>query len=216
MGKILYSFLIIYYISVSICSSQDLGDEKYGIASFYSSKFYGRKTANKEKLVKTKFTAAHKTYPFNTLVEVTNLSNKKSIIVRINDRGPYKRGRIIDLTDAGAKKLKLNKIGLVRVKVKIVGFEGEQMLIPYQHLSLATNPKFSRKYYQKTRLKYKKKYRLKRNIKHKKYLKKRKKKKVKIRKKSTVKNRKIKKIQKSPKSTNPKKLKNDRKAPKKK
>jgi hypothetical protein len=102
------------------------------------------------------------------------------------------------------------------VKVKIVGFEGEQMLIPYQHLSLATNPKFSRKYYQKTRLKYKKKYRLKRNIKHKKYLKKRKKKKVKIRKKSNVKNRKIKKIQKSPKSTNPKKLKNDRNAPKKK
>ena len=51
------------------------------------------------------------------------------------------------------KKLKLNKIGLVRVKVKIVGFEGEQMLIPYQQLSLNTNPKFSRKYYQKTRIK---------------------------------------------------------------
>lgn len=179
MVKVFYSSILVFCISISICLSQDLGDERYGIASFYSGKFYGRKTANNEKLNKTKLTAAHKTYPFNTLVEVTNLTNRKSIIVRINDRGPYKRGRIIDLTDAGAKKLKLNKIGLAKVKVKIVGFEGEQMLIPYQHLSLATNPKFSRKYYQKTRLKYKKKYRLKRNIKHKKYLKKRKKRKLK-------------------------------------
>jgi rare lipoprotein A len=205
---------------MGICFSQDLGDERYGIASFYSGKFYGRKTANSEKLTKSKLTAAHKTYPFNTLVEVTNLANKKSIIVRINDRGPYKRGRIIDLTDAGAKKLKLNKIGLARVKVKIIGFEGEQMLIPYQQLSLNTNPKFSRKYYQKTRLKYKKKYRLKRNIKHKKYLKKRKRKKIKTIKKAPIK----KKIH---KKTNPKKkvakpvipkkiLKNDRKTPKKK
>lgn len=187
MGKVLYSSIIVFCISVGICLSQDLGDESYGIASFYSRKFYDRKTANNEKLIKSEFTAAHKTYPFNTLVEVTNLANKKSIIVRINDRGPYKRGRIIDLTDAGANTLKLKKIGLVRVKIKIIGFEGEQMLIPYQDLSLATNPKFSRKYYQKTRLKYKKKYRLKRNIKHKKYLKKRKKKKIKTRKKTLLK-----------------------------
>jgi rare lipoprotein A len=205
---------------MGICFSQDLGDERYGIASFYSGKFYGRKTANSEKLIKSKLTAAHKTYPFNTLVEVTNLANKKSIIVRINDRGPYKRGRIIDLTDAGAKKLKLNKIGLVRVKVKIVGFEGEQMLIPYQQLSLNTNPKFSRKYYQKTRLKYKKKYRLKRNIKHKKYLKKRKRKNTKSKKKAPIKktiHKKIKPKKKIAKPLIPKKIsKNDRKTPKKK
>jgi rare lipoprotein A len=205
---------------MGICFSQDLGDERYGIASFYSGKFYGRKTANSEKLIKSKLTAAHKTYPFNTLVEVTNLANKKSIIVRINDRGPYKRGRIIDLTDAGAKKLKLNKIGLVRVKVKIVGFEGEQMLIPYQQLSLNTNPKFSRKYYQKTRLKYKKKYRLKRNIKHKKYLKKRKRKNTKSKKKAPIKKTIHKKIKPKKKVSTPvipkKILKNDRKTPEKK
>jgi rare lipoprotein A len=220
MGKVFFNSFAVFCLSIGISFSQDLGDERYGIASFYAGKFYGRKTANSEKLTKSKLTAAHKTYPFNTLVEVTNLANKKSIIVRINDRGPYKRGRIIDLTDAGAKKLKLNKIGLARVKVKIIGFEGEQMLIPYQQLSLNTNPKFSRKYYQKTRLKYKKKYRLKRNIKHKKYLKKRKRKKIKTIKKAPIK----KKIH---KKTNPKKkvakpvipkkiLKNDRKTPKKK
>ena len=220
MAKVFYCSILVFCVSISICLSQDLGDERYGVASFYSGKFYGRKTANNEKLNKTKLTAAHKTYPFNTLVEVTNLTNRKSIIVRINDRGPYKRGRIIDLTDAGAKILKLNKIGLVKVKVKIVGFEGEQMLIPYQHLSLATNPKFSRKYYQKTRLKYKKKYRLKRNIKHKKYLKKRTKKKIKIKKKALIKKKPgkktvAKKQQKKP-SLTPKNLKNDRKTPKKK
>ena len=220
MGKVLFNSFVVFCLSMGICFSQDLGDERYGIASFYSGKFYGRKTANSEKLIKSKLTAAHKTYPFNTLVEVTNLANKKSIIVRINDRGPYKRGRIIDLTDAGAKKLKLNKIGLVRVKVKIVGFEGEQMLIPYQQLSLNTNPKFSRKYYQKTRLKYKKKYRLKRNIKHKKYLKKRKRKKINIKKKAPIKktiHKKIKPKKKLAKPLIPKKiLKNDRKTPEKK
>ena len=220
MGKVFFNSFAVFCLSMGISFSQDLGDERYGIASFYSGKFYGRKTANSEKLTKSKLTAAHKTYPFNTLVEVTNLANKKSIIVRINDRGPYKRGRIIDLTDAGAKKLKLNKIGLARVKVKIIGFEGEQMLIPYQQLSLNTNPKFSRKYYQKTRLKYKKKYRLKRNIKHKKYLKKRKRKKIKTIKKAPIKKKIHKKTnpkKKVVKSVIPKKiLKNDRKTPKKK
>ena len=220
MGKVLYSSIVVFCFSICMCLSQDLGDEVYGIASYYSGKFYGRKTANQEKLSKNKLTAAHKTYPFNTLVEVTNLSNKKSIIVRINDRGPYKRGRIIDLTDAGASKLRLRKIGLVRVKVKIVGFEGEQMLIPYQQLSLATNPKFSRKYYQKTRLKYKKKYRLKRNIKHKKYLKKRKRKKIKINRKAPPKKSSKKDIKPKKKLSKPfvkkNQVKNDRKTPKKK
>lgn len=220
MGKVPRNVIIIYFLSIGICLSQNLGDEKYGIASFYSGKFYGRKTANNETLIKSRFTAAHKTYPFNTLVEVTNLSNKKSIIVRINDRGPYKRGRIIDLTDAGASKLRLKKIGLVRVKVKIVGFEGEQMLIPYQHLSLATNPKFSRKYYQKTRLKYKNKYRLKRNIKHKKYLKKQKIKKLKTRKNTSNQKMIRSKTKTKRKQTKPliqkNSSKNDRKTPKKK
>lgn len=166
--------LILGIIWPQFLFSQELGEESYGIASFYSNTFYKHKTANQELLKKTSLTAAHRIYPFNTLVEVTNLSNRKSIIVRINDRGPFKRGRIIDLTEIGAKKLQLRKQGLAKVKIKVVGFENEQMLIPYQQLTLETNPKFSRKYYQKTRLKYRKKYRIKRNIKHKKYLKKRK------------------------------------------
>jgi rare lipoprotein A len=149
---------------------QDLGYEKIGIASFYANSFYGKKTANGERLNKTALTAAHKKFPFNTLVEVTNLASRKSVIVRINDRGPYIKGRVIDLSEAAAKQLNLKKIGLVKVKIKIVGFENELMLIPYQKLSLESNPKVSRNYYQKSRLKYTKHYKMKKNVKNKKYI----------------------------------------------
>lgn len=141
--------------------AQNLGDEYIGIASFYSNSFYNKKTANQETLKKNELTAAHQQLPFNCLVEVTNIQNKRSIIVRINDRGPYRKGRIIDLTDIGAKKLGIKKAGLSKVKIKIVGFEKELMLIPYEHLTMDSNPRFSRKFYQKTRLKYHKRYRLK-------------------------------------------------------
>ncbi len=161
--------------------SQELGDDSYGIASFYSNYFYNRKTANGEILRKTEFTAAHRIYPFNTLIEVTNLATKQTVVVRINDRGPYKYGRIIDLTYAAAKKINIHRAGLGKVKIKIIGFENELMLIPYHQLELETPPKFSSKFYQKTRLKYKKKYRIKRKIKNKRYLKKGKKPKSKLR-----------------------------------
>ncbi len=152
--------------------AQELGEESYGIASFYSNSFYAKKTANQELLKRNTYTAAHRIYPFNTLLEVTNIYNKKSVIVRINDRGPYKRGRIIDLTEAAAKKINLRKVGLAKVKIKVIGFQNEVMLIPYHDLELETTPKFSSKFYQKTRLKYKKKYRVKKNIRNKKYVKK--------------------------------------------
>ncbi len=158
--------------------SQDLGDESYGIASYYSNSFYNKQTANQETLKKNEFTAAHRILPFNTLVEVTNIYNRRTVIVRINDRGPYRPGRIIDLTEAGAIKLNIRKVGLSKVKLKIIGFENEQMLIPYQHLELETTPKFSKKFFQKSRLKYKKKYRLKNKIRNKRFLKKGKKKKI--------------------------------------
>ena len=163
------ALLICTFLSLN-AFCQDLGYEKIGIASFYAKSFYGKKTANGERLKKITATAAHKKFPFNTLVEVTNLANRKSVIVRINDRGPYRKGRVIDLSEAAAKKLNLKKIGLVRVKIKIVGFENELMLIPYQKLSLVSNPKFSRNFYQKSRLKYKTHYKMRKNIKHKKYI----------------------------------------------
>lgn len=166
------SIVLLLALFLSFSSiAQELGYEKVGIASFYANSFYGKKTASGEKLKKTSLTAAHKRFPFNTLVEVTNLANRKSVIVRINDRGPYKKGRVIDLSEAAAKRLNLKKIGLVRVKIKIVGFENELMLIPYQKLSLESNPKFSRNFYQKSRLKYRTQYKMKKNVQNKKYIK---------------------------------------------
>lgn len=171
MSKIYWVLLFLLFTVFSL-PAQELGEESYGIASFYSEKFYARKTANQEKLKRNTYTAAHRLYPFNTLIEVTNIYNKKSVIVRINDRGPYKRGRIIDLTEAAARILNLKKVGLAKVKLKVVGFENELMLIPYRSLELETTPKFSTKFYQKTRLKYRKKYQVKRVIRNKKYVKK--------------------------------------------
>ncbi|MEY4383638.1 MAG: hypothetical protein RI995_1180 [Bacteroidota bacterium] len=173
-GLLTIVYLITCILSPFGSSSQNLGDESIGVASFYSNRFYKQKTASQETLKKKEYTAAHKSLPFNCLVEVTNLQNKRSVIVRINDRGPYKKGRIIDLTEISAKRLGIKKVGLSRVRLKIVGFEKELMLIPYDHLILDSNPRFSRKFYQKTKLRYKKKYRLKKKIRHKKYLKKRK------------------------------------------
>jgi rare lipoprotein A len=92
-----------------------------GIASYYGYQWNGRTTANGEKLNIYALTAAHKYLPFNTLVKVTDLDTKKSIVVRINDRGPYIHGRVIDLTDTAAKKLGILHKGIARVKIEVIG-----------------------------------------------------------------------------------------------
>lgn len=92
-----------------------------GKASFYSRKFNGRKTTSGERVNPDVFSAAHKTLPFNTLVEVTNLHNNRSVIVRINDRGPHIKGRIIDLSRAAAKSLGIVSRGIANVKLRVVG-----------------------------------------------------------------------------------------------
>ncbi len=91
-----------------------------GIASFYANKFEGKKTANGEIFSNSSFTAAHKTLSFHTLVRVTNPENGQSVIVRINDRGPHVKGRIIDLSTAAARKIGLNLQGMTPVEVEAV------------------------------------------------------------------------------------------------
>ncbi|MBO4319255.1 MAG: septal ring lytic transglycosylase RlpA family protein [Treponema sp.] len=90
------------------------------VASYYADKFHGRKTSNGEIFNMYALTAAHKTLPFNTKVKVTNLSNGKSVIVRINDRGPFVKGREIDLSKAAASKLDMIKSGTAKVKLTII------------------------------------------------------------------------------------------------
>lgn len=88
-----------------------------GIASYYGKEFHGRKTANGETFDMNAMTAAHRTYPFGTMVRVTNLANDKSVTVRINDRGPFVKGRIIDLSYGAAKEIDLLSVGQVKLEV---------------------------------------------------------------------------------------------------
>jgi rare lipoprotein A len=88
-----------------------------GKASYYADKYDGRTTSNGETFRQRKLTAAHKTLPFGTKVKVTNLSNGKSVKVRINDRGPFIAGRIIDLSKKAAKRIDLVQQGVAEVKI---------------------------------------------------------------------------------------------------
>ncbi len=96
------------------------GKVEKGEASYYADKFHGRPTASGEKYNKKAFTAAHKTLPFGTKVRVTNLKNNKSVDVIINDRGPFKAGRIIDLSRAAAEKIGLINDGVAKVTVEVL------------------------------------------------------------------------------------------------
>jgi rare lipoprotein A len=97
------------------CSASLPARAESGIASVYS----GEKTANGEYAHATAFTAAHRTLPFGTFVEVTNTRSGRSVIVRINDRGPFIAGRVIDLTPAGAKAI--GSDGLAHVELTVLG-----------------------------------------------------------------------------------------------
>jgi len=92
-----------------------------GIASWYGDKFHGRKTASGEIYNMHAMTAAHKTLPLQTWVKVHNLNNNKEIVVRINDRGPFVKGRIIDLSFTGAKNLGMADQGTAPVKIVVLG-----------------------------------------------------------------------------------------------
>lgn len=92
-----------------------------GKASFYSKKFNGRKTAYGERVSEKVLAGAHRTLPLNTLVEVTNLDNRRSVIVRINDRGPFSKGRVIDLTYAAAHAIGMVSKGIATVSLRVVG-----------------------------------------------------------------------------------------------
>jgi len=91
-----------------------------GVASYYAHDFHGKQTSNGEIFDMNSFTAAHRTFPFGTKVRVTNLENKKSVIVRVNDRGPFKEGRIMDLSLGAAKEIDLIKNGTAKVKLEVL------------------------------------------------------------------------------------------------
>lgn len=131
--KITFKPLILLFIiltTLSACSqtspvsnptlSRSTGNYETGKASYYANKYQGRQTANGERFNQNARTAAHKTLKFGTWVKVTNVKNGKSIVVRINDRGPFVRGRIIDLSKSSFRAIANPRVGVVKVVVEIL------------------------------------------------------------------------------------------------
>jgi rare lipoprotein A len=113
--RVIVAFPFLLAFGLSSCSQKVT---ETGNASYYSSKFNGRKTASGERFRNSDLTAAHKNLPFGTVVKVINLKNGKSVKVRINDRGPFVPGRILDLSARAAGKIGLVEQGVGKVQVR--------------------------------------------------------------------------------------------------
>ena len=111
-------FPVLFLFLMYGCAGSKFTEE--GKASYYSNKLAGRKMANGDKYNPNKLTAAHKTLPFGTRIKVTNLETKKSVKVKVTDRGPFSPGRILDLSYSAADKLNIVKAGVVPVKLKVI------------------------------------------------------------------------------------------------
>lgn len=113
---------MLLFLSIPVLSNSQSNEaiRKNGKASYYHDKFQGRVTSNGEQYDKNDFTAAHLTLPFNSIVHVLNKKNGKSVIVRINDRGPFKKSRIIDLSKSAAEKIEMVPLGIVPVKIRVM------------------------------------------------------------------------------------------------
>ncbi len=103
----------------------EVGQVMKGISSWYGPNFHGKYTSNGEIYDMHARTAAHKTWPMDTMVKVKNLQNGKSTIVRINDRGPFVRGRIIDCSYTAGKEIGLDRMGIAKVQIEVLGFAGK-------------------------------------------------------------------------------------------
>ena len=113
--------LVLIFIYSCCCLGTSSGSNAiYGLASYYGDDFHGRKTASGETYNKWDLTCAHKEFKFGTKLKVTNLKNKKSVIVRVNDRGPFVKKRIIDLSYAAADKIDMISDGVVKVKIEVI------------------------------------------------------------------------------------------------
>jgi rare lipoprotein A len=132
--KIIFVFLVLSLIFVA-CSDEkvksiDLGT---GEASWYGPGFHGNKTANGEKYNMHSYTAAHKWLQFGSIVKVTNLDNNSWVKVRINDRGPYYKNRVIDLSKSAAGQIGLLKSGIANVRIELIGYHPNNFKALYLH-----------------------------------------------------------------------------------
>ena len=117
LKNLFYLALLLVFAGLAGCAKPFT---ETGKASYYSHKLKGRKMANGDKYRPGKLTAAHKTLPFGTRLKVTNLDTKKSVKVRVTDRGPFVKGRVVDLSYKAAKKVDMVKAGVAPVKIKVI------------------------------------------------------------------------------------------------
>ncbi|HXI02760.1 MAG TPA: septal ring lytic transglycosylase RlpA family protein [Candidatus Saccharimonadales bacterium] len=101
------------------------GYSETGLASWYGPNYHGQSTASGERYNMFSMTAAHRTLPFGTLVRVTNLENGKAVSVTITDRGPFVKGRIVDLSYAAAKALEMTRSGVAKVRIEVIEEAGQ-------------------------------------------------------------------------------------------
>jgi rare lipoprotein A len=118
--------LLIFFTLVECSSAPEkrdsnwIGYTEFGKASYYAMKFQSKKTASGELYDRAKKTAAHKKLPFGTKVRVTNIKNSKSVIVKINDRGPFVKGRIVDLSNSAFSRIANLDAGVIKVKIEVI------------------------------------------------------------------------------------------------
>ncbi len=119
MNKTVILTLLFPLLSFAMVCAQQKPFSQEGQCSFYADKFHGRSTASGERYDKTLFTCAHMTLPYGTNLKVTNLSNGKTVVVRVNDRGPFSPNRIVDVSKAAAEALDMITAGVVKVRLEI-------------------------------------------------------------------------------------------------
>ncbi len=117
-----------------------LGTTETGVASWYGFPYHGRRAASGEVYDMQQLTAAHRSLPFQTWVEVTNLSNGKQVDVRINDRGPFAKGRILDLSQAAARDIDMLRAGTARVRLKVIAPPRVEPQEPQQPVTVTAKP----------------------------------------------------------------------------
>jgi rare lipoprotein A len=136
------SFAIILCLSLGACSwvpkgdmQLDIGIKDRGVASWYGEQFHGRQAANGEMFDMEALTAAHRTMPLGSVVRVVNVTNGKHLYVRITDRGPYEKGRILDLSHGAAVQLGVEHEGVAYVQVEIVGERRPELMLLSEQFS---------------------------------------------------------------------------------
>lgn len=137
LSSLLWLFLA---LPLTLSASSQQSAEEIGIATYYGDKLHGRKTASGELYDKNQLTCAHRTLKFGTKVRVTRMDNGKSIIVRVNDRGPFVKGYIVDLSRKAATEIDMIKEGIVKVKIEVVTDEAAPEKAPETVAETRTAP----------------------------------------------------------------------------